>query len=491
MVLGAALAIACGSSGGGGETAGDASAEGSDSATASGATLSSTSGISASGGSAETGGSGGSNGTDSAGESQDSNDADDSTTSDATGGSGGTTTADDESGGSETGEVPTDMPGELVFEEASKIEDGWYQYYQGSTQYRPSGEFFALAMRGGVAHLVNQSSSSTSGIVHRENSKGAWTSSPNVTDPGVGYIPNSLAVALDFRDEPSVAIGGRHYVNYPSFVSSAHAYFYDGYIWQIAHPTPSTSGPGPQSIDMAIDSTGQRHVVYVARWEGNDASLVYANGDATGQSWSHEALELDRDVEPGSGTIAIALDENDGIHIAYSHENPSAMGNQADTMITYASTASAAAPWTFQVVEDYLIIRSRIDLAVSDDGVPHVVFAEDMNSGIWHTTPVDGAWSAELVDDDGSVGYGHSIAVDRFGRPHISHVDVEANTIRYGRLLDGGWDLYAPAETYPPGQGSCGGCRTDIHTDLALDEDGAPVIGVGGFDLSVVTAAVP
>lgn len=479
--------VACSSESSDGGTAGTGSVSAGDSATQGDPTLSSTSGISASGGT-EASDAAGSSG----GESADS--SGDAPTDSGSGESGNATTSGDESSGSETGDVPTDMPGELVFSEPSEIEGGWFQSSGGgSTQYRPAGEIFSVAVRDGVTHIVNDSSSSSVGIRYREDAKGDWAVTSYLTDPDLGYAPNSLAVALDSRGLPSIAIGGLHFANPPASESSAHAYFFDGYMWQVAHPAPWVSGPAPRSIDMAIDSTNQRHVVYVARWEGGNQRLVYATADETGQSWSLEALELDRPVSTTAGACAIAVDGNDGVHVAYSHDNPGAMGNESEIMITYAHSAGGGAPWTFETVEDYLIVRPWIDLAVSDDGVPHIVFAELMNTGTWHTTSNAGTWSAELVDDEGVVGFGPSIAVDTYGRPHVSYVDNVEQQIRYGRLLEGGWDLYAPDDVYVDGVNSltCSACRTSILTDLALDEDGMPVIAVGGFDLNIVRAEVP
>ena len=87
------------------------------------------------------------------------------------------------------------------------------------------------------------------------------------------------------------------------------------------------------------------------------------------------------------------------------------------------------------------------------DGTPHIVMAEDMLSGIWHTTPAGGAWDAELVDEVGDVGWGHAIAVDDFGRPHLSYVDREQQQIRYARRISSGWDRYAPTDSFPDSAG--------------------------------------
>lgn len=413
----------------------------------------------------------------------------------ATSGTGDTTGTDSESGSDETtgGErlPPDDTPGELSFETATEIGSGWYQYYQGSVQYRPSGEVFAVAVGGGVTHVVNDSSSSSNPIVYRNDAEGVWTGSGNVTDPDYEYVPRSLSLTLDTDLLPAIGLGGIHYVNYPSSISSAHAYFYDGYLWNFDHPGPELSGPAPRSLEMVVDSENRRHVIFVGRWEGNDDTLIYATSDEPGSGWTLEPIAAEHDVTSlNQKSCALAVDDAGDVHVVYSRDNPDAQGNESQTAISYARRSGAAA-WEVQLVEDYLIVRARVDIAVAPDGTPHIAMAEDMFSAVWHATLVAGAWEAELVDDEGDVGFGHAIAVDTYGRPHLSYVDREQRQVRYARRISSGWDRYAPADTFPDGAGGsgCGYCNTSIATDLALDGT-QPVIGVGGFDLNIVRATL-
>src|SRR5262245_59170868 len=54
-------------------------------------------------------------------------------------GSGGATGGASMGGATSTGggDPFNDQPGELVLARSELIQNGWYQYYQGSTQYRP------------------------------------------------------------------------------------------------------------------------------------------------------------------------------------------------------------------------------------------------------------------------------------------------------------------------------------------------------------------
>lgn len=409
-------------------------------------------------------------------------------------GSDGTGTESESGGESSSGGEPLppdDTPGELSFETPNEVEGGWYQYYQGSVQYRPSGEVFAVAVGGGVTHVVNDSSASPNPVRVRNDAEGAWAGSGNVTDPIFDYVPRSLAISLDTDLLPSIGVGGLHYVNYPSSVSSVHAYAYDGYLWNFDHPAAAVSGPAPRSLEMVVDGDDRRHVLFVGRWEGNDDTLIYATTDEVGSGWVLEPVTTEHDVTAlNRKSCALAVDAAGDVHVAYSRDNPAAQGNESETIISYARR-SGDGTWDIQLVEDYLIVRDRVDLAVAPDGTPHIVMAEDMFSAIWHTTLADGAWDDEVVDDVGDVGWGHAIAVDEYGRPHVSYVDREQRQVRYARRISAGWDLYAPADTFAnsAGGGGCGHCRTDLATDLDLDGT-QPVIAVGGFDLSVVRATL-
>lgn len=418
--------------------------------------------------------------------------AETSTTADSTSGESTDSDADADADGTTGGErlPPDDTPGELTFETETEIEGGWYQYYQGSTQYRPSGEVFAVAFGGDVTHVVNDSSSSAGGVRHRDDAEGGWVSSGNVTDPDLAYGPRSLSLSLDTNQLPSIGVGGIHYVNYPSSISSAHAYFYDDYLWNLHHPAPSMSGPAPRSLEMVVDGDNRRHVIYVARWDGNDDTLIYATTEDIESEWTLEAIAPEHDLTSLSQkSCALAVDASGDVHVVYTRDNPDAVGNESETVVSYARRVGPG-DWDVELVEDYLLVRDRVDIAVAPDGTPHIAMAEDMFSAIWHATRVEGAWEAALVDDVGDVGTGHAIAVDDYGRPHISYVDRAQRQIRYARRISSGWDLYAPTDTFADGAGAgCGFCNTAIMTDLALDGT-QPVIGVGGFNLSLVRATL-
>jgi hypothetical protein len=69
------------------------------------------------------------------------------------------------------------------------------------------------------------------------------------------------------------------------------------------------------------------------------------------------------------------------------------------------------------------------------------------------------AWQSETIASEGNIGAGCSLAVDRWGRPHISFVDVTNGLVKYARYDGSRWDIQTIASD------------VDVQgdTDIALD----------------------
>lgn len=50
------------------------------------------------------------------------------------------------------------------------------------------------------------------------------------------------------------------------------------------------------------------------------------------------------------------------------------------------------------------------------------------------------AWQSEIVASEGNVGAGCSLATDRWGRPHISYVDITQSNVMYARYTGSYWE---------------------------------------------------
>ncbi|MEE8638966.1 MAG: T9SS type A sorting domain-containing protein [bacterium] len=75
-------------------------------------------------------------------------------------------------------------------------------------------------------------------------------------------------------------------------------------------------------------------------------------------------------------------------------------------------------------------------------------------------------WELETVASEGDVGDGCCLAVDRWGRPHISYVDKTGGNVMYARYVDSSWEFEAVASDVDvPG-----------NTAIALDPTDKPHI---------------
>ena len=57
-----------------------------------------------------------------------------------------------------------------------------------------------------------------------------------------------------------------------------------------------------------------------------------------------------------------------------------------------------------------------------------------------------GGWTIETVASQGDVGAGCSLAVDRWGRPHISYMDKTNGSVNYAVYTGSTWDFWTVAE---------------------------------------------
>lgn len=378
--------------------------------------------------------------------------------------------------------LPVDSPQSLSIE-SSEIAKGWYQYYSGSTQYRPAGEIFDLTLDShDRPHLFHEHSNSPY-YLYRYLTANGWQSDGDVTDDRYGYNLEKVQVRLDGQDLPTIAIGGSYYVSYPTYYGGLHSYRFDSYKWLDEHPIPSTSTSyAPGSVSLALDGAGHAHLAYYGRKPpGNSSSmaLIYASWD--GIQWQGEEIDSGN-ITRDENAIALALDQSGSPHIVYLREQTTQAASDPERVIVYAH--KVAGQWNEQVVEDYLFIRRHLAMALGPDDNVHVVYADEKDGAVFYNSSATG-WSREKVDDQGNVGWGLSIDVDALGRPHLSTIDRDTNQLRYARKLKSGWDVYRPTQAYADTAGSMGG-TTELKTVLKVDGQHLPHILVGGFNLDYI-----
>ncbi|HNT76397.1 MAG TPA: hypothetical protein PKH77_15385 [Anaerolineae bacterium] len=128
-------------------------------------------------------------------------------------------------------------------------------------------------------------------------------------------------------------------------------------------------------------------------------------------------------IDTGAYFVSLAFDSHDIPHLAY------AWGGQ----IRYASKSGGSWITTTVVQGDYPA------LALDTYGRPHISYynrsSGDLEYASWNGT----AWSTSKVDSAGTVGVYTSLVLDSLNRPHISYADRDNGTLKYATFNGSGW----------------------------------------------------
>jgi hypothetical protein len=398
---------------------------------------------------------------------------------------GEASTGDSSSGGVD--EPPEETPGELTFSVAT-LSKGWSQYWQGSTQYRPAGEVFALAVEPtGSVHVAHHDGHASQPTYRFKPAGLAWDADDGISDPVVGgYTPRDMAIGVDAEGLARIGIAGMHYVDYPNYLHSVHHTRTDSYKWFFDHPMPGAGMPTPvpTSAAMVIDGDGATHLVYasmVPNGQVYERRPIYARFD--GQAWSFEEID-DEVVADDPRALALQLGPDERPRVAYAYKRKQPMGQDSEIILGFAQRELGG--WAVEAAEDYLFARGFLALALQPDGSPTIAFADAKDSSVWITERDGGVWTREKVDVDpqGDVGWGVGLAADAWGRPHVSHADRTTRRIRLARRVDGAWDRYVLEPAFSEGQDLP--YHTYLTTELAIDAEGAGHLLVGGFNLDYI-----
>ncbi|MEE3038501.1 MAG: ELWxxDGT repeat protein, partial [Candidatus Thermoplasmatota archaeon] len=147
--------------------------------------------------------------------------------------------------------------------------------------------------------------------------------------------------------------------------------------------------------------------------------------DKTG-AWTVTLIDSD-----SNGYTSIAIDSNDNIHISY-YKN--ANGGEL-TYNTCSSSCSSTFSWTSTVVDNG---QSFLDQQITTDAnnALHISYYDESNYDLKYakcssSCSSTSSWTTLLIDSDGQVGRGNSLAVDSNNNPHISYYDFTNQNLKY------------------------------------------------------------
>ncbi len=202
---------------------------------------------------------------------------------------------------------------------------------------------------------------------------------------------------------------------------------------------------------IVLDSSDQPHVAYRSTLE---QALKHA-WKTPGGTWQTEIV----DVSPVGFGISLAIDANDGLHVAYHADG--LWYAHFDGVDWSIETVDSSSDWT---------LGEFPSIAVDTDGRPHISYADVESEGDLRYATRDGAtWHVTEVDF-GFTGWS-SIAVDGDGMPHIAYCNYSTYDFWYAVLgSDGFWDLEL-LESVSAGH----------WPQIAIDSDDNPHVACGKF----------
>ena len=176
-----------------------------------------------------------------------------------------------------------------------------------------------------------------------------------------------------------------------------------------------------EAHDIALDSSGQPHVVY------EDSDGDFRHSYRVGTTWTTETF--DTGVTGGSNTMSIAIDSEDTIHVAVGLAIP-------DLVYYYKPDGSS---WVSDGAIDTAGGLTWVSIMADSDNVPHVVGDNGASDvGYWNRS--SGSWSAEETIATGTYPYGDA-KMDTTGVIHIAYIDTagSVNNVEYAFGNAGSW----------------------------------------------------
>jgi len=214
----------------------------------------------------------------------------------------------------------------------------------------------------------------------------------------------------------------------------ARRYFLSG-IWENG---VADGGSGPETASgyfatIALDSAGNPVVAHhdqgsgelrVAHWQGVAFSgAVLDAGDAP-------------EVEEGADPIAADVGEFPSLQIVNGVEYI-AYYDKANGDLKLARGTSGA--YTVEVVADEGDVGAWVDLTI-DNGTMHMAYHDVGNQDLLYTVGEPGSFSTEVVDDDEYVGADTDVLIVS-GSPRIAYFDGHNNDMKVASRVGDGWDL--------------------------------------------------
>jgi hypothetical protein len=135
--------------------------------------------------------------------------------------------------------------------------------------------------------------------------------------------------------------------------------------------------------------------------------------------------------------------------------------------------AHASSAWSIQTVDSTSVVMNKSSIKLDSNNKPHISYSGYLNgdrgnSSLMYAMWTGSNWTIQVVDSNGSVGFGSSIALDPSNNPHISYFDSTNERLKYAKWTGSEWYIQTV-------DSSVGGWAS-----LAIDSNGSPHIAYSG-----------
>lgn len=183
---------------------------------------------------------------------------------------------------------------------------------------------------------------------------------------------------------------------------------------------------GVDPLDPDLDGDGRTYIAY-----DDDGAGIRLEA-STGAAWGGTNYAVD-DTYTGNSFVDIAVDSAGYIHVVYLHGT--------ELYYTRIEDGLTSAPTGAARIEDSSGTPATPDtetwlaLALDSDDKPHIVYRDADGKSLKYTCNLTGVWRTPVtVDDSGNMGlFGNAIAVGSDNSVHVVYSDSTAGEIWYAR----------------------------------------------------------
>jgi hypothetical protein len=234
----------------------------------------------------------------------------------------------------------------------------------------------------------------------------------------IGYY---TSITLDAKDNPTLSFYEYEGPAGSDYGLRMRTASWNGQYWEV-RTVDAQRGSGKFN-SLANNSGREPHLAY-ANVQGETAGLRYAHFD--GSQWETELLEGRPGMPWPLHSVAIAVDQHDIPHIAYT--------DPLNMVVKYATRQ--AGKWRFEVVGSIAgeYFPDRNGITVDKEGTPYITYYDADLGALKIAWRQDGKWLADIVDPN-FAGATSSVQVEQ-GTAWIAYTDEAGLKVARASLPD-------------------------------------------------------